>query len=97
MSRTSSSFISIYFGLSQDTGLFEIFRGFTFDVFQAYLPFCPIVAGDWNSVGSVVWLPHSVSDGIFSGILDREVQGRERSLDDEVISMHLNTVRTSFL
>lgn len=57
---------------------FEIVRGCTFDVPQAYLTLCGTIEISWNSRGNVAWFPYSAGDSIPSDIPAEEVPGRKR-------------------
>lgn len=83
--------------LVQDVGLFEIVRGRTFDIRQAYLAFHWIAEVDWAREDNVEWLPYNPGGGIVSEILARVVIGRERTLQDEVTSRQFIAVKIRFL
>lgn len=79
------------FHLVQTVGFLEVVRGRTFDISHIYLPFLRMVEVYWKGDGNIRWLSSSARDSIVSDILARVVPGRKRSLDDVLISVHVDT------
>lgn len=83
--------------LIQDTGCFETFLSCAFDISQAHLTLHRTFEVRWNNDSNVGWFAYCAGDGIVSDIPDRNVPGRKSSLNDKVISVHVNIVKVSFL
>lgn len=77
--------------------VFEIARDCIFDVAQAHSALRHIVEIDWNSDGTVWWLPYSAVDCIASDNIARELSGGKRCLDYVVISVPIDIVGASLL
>lgn len=77
----------------QDISFFEIVRGCTVPIPQAYRTFCRTVESEWEKDANVGWFPSITGYTFVSGIPAREDPESEQSLDNAVISVHVDTVK----
>lgn len=79
-------------------GLFEVVRVCTFDIPLAYVAFCRMVVIDLEYEGNNVGQFHYTADKcIVTDISAREVPRHKLSLDDEVVSVHVDAAMISLL
>lgn len=87
----------VFMALVEDAGFFEVLPASTLDIPQAYQAYPRTVVLHWVGDGNVGCFQYSVDDSVVCDILGREVHGRNRFLDSEVTSVHVDTVMVSLL
>lgn len=92
--------ISIYqgvLGFLEAVGVFKVSRGCIFVIPHTYLEFSWIAEVEWESDGNVGWCTYSAGDSVLSDIPGREISVCKGSLQDDVLSFHVDTVQICFL